>query len=76
MPGITLTQAQAQLDLWMTANSRVATGQSYSIGGRSLSRVDAAEIREQIDYWDAKVKQLSASGSGMRRTRYVTPLDG
>lgn len=76
MPGITLAQAEAKLATWMEADERVATGQSYSIGGRSLSRVDAAEIRERIDYWDAKVKQLSASASGLRRTRYVTPLDG
>lgn len=76
MAGITLAQAQAQLDTWLTANSAVASGQEYEIdtgsGRRRLRRADAAEIRQQIDYWDGKVKSLTpASGGGRRRTRYI-----
>lgn len=73
MAGITLAQAEAQLALWLAASSAVASGQSYSINNRSLSRVDAAEIRQQLDYWDGKVKAMSRSASGYRRTRYVVP---
>lgn len=71
MAGITLAQAETQLAAWLAASSAVATGQSYSIAGRSLSRVDAGEIREQITYWDGKVRSLTASASGRRRTRYA-----
>lgn len=71
MAGITLAQAEAQLALWLDANTKVASGQSYSIGGRSLSRTDASEIREQITYWDGWVRKLSRSASGRGRTRYV-----
>lgn len=76
MAGITLDQAQAQLDTWLAANSAVASGQEYEIdtgsGRRRLKRADAAEIRQQIDYWDGKVKSLTpSSGGGRRRTRYV-----
>ncbi len=75
MAGITLVQAQAQLDAWLAASSAVAGGQSYSIAGRSLSRVDAAEIRQQITYWNGMVSRLTASASGRRRrTRYVVPF--
>lgn len=71
MAGITLTQAEAQLALWRAADSAVASGQSYSIDNRSLSRVDAAEITRKIDYWDGKVKMLTRAASGRGRTRYV-----
>lgn len=71
MAGITLAQAETQLAAWLAAPSAVATGQSYSIAGRSLSRVDAGEIRDQITYWDGKVRSLTASASGRRRTRYA-----
>lgn len=71
MAGITLEQAQAQLENWLAASTAVATSQSYSIGSRSLTRADASEIREQIDYWQNQVNRLSAGGS--RKTRYVVP---
>ena len=66
MAGITLTQAQTQLALWMAADTAVATGQAYSIGGKSLTRADAKEIRNNIVFWDAQVKRLSRGGIQMR----------
>ena len=70
MAGITLTQAEAQLTAWLAASSAVASGQAYSIGGRSLTRANAAEIRNQIEFWDAKVQTLSRGG---RQVRGITP---
>ena len=69
MAGITLAMAEAQLSLWVAASTAVASGQSYSIKDRSLSRVDAAEIRQQLDYWDGWVRRLTPRSRG--RTRYV-----
>lgn len=71
MAGITLVQAQAQLDAWIAASLAVASSQSYSIAGRSLSRANASEINDQIIFWENKVKVLTAGASGRRRTRYV-----
>ena len=68
MAGMTAAQAQTILDAWIAASLAVASGQSYSIKDRSLSRVDAAEITRQIDYWTNKVALLSRSRG---RTRYV-----
>lgn len=70
MSGITLPQAQAQLDLWLAASEAVAKKQSYSIAGRSLTLADAADIQKSIQYWDTKVQKLSASASGRGRVRY------
>jgi hypothetical protein len=78
MAGITLEQAQAQLDAWLAASTAVAGNQEYEIetgnGRRRLKRADAAAIREQIDYWQKKVDQLTtAAAGGRRRTRYIIP---
>lgn len=75
MAGITLAQAQAQLDAWLAASLAVATGQSYEIdtgtGRRKLTRADAAEVREMVKHWQSMVQQLTPST--FRRTRYVVP---
>lgn len=61
MAGITLQQAQAQLDAWMAASLAVATGQEYTIGTRKLRRADADEIRQQVMFWEKRVASLSAA---------------
>jgi len=72
MAGITLEQAQAKLDGWMTAEDGVMTSQSYSMGSRQLTRADLAQIRESIQYWEQKVIRLT-QGGGIRITG-ATPL--
>lgn len=72
MPGITLAQAEAQLELWLGASTAVAKRQSYTIGDRSLTLADAGEIRDQVTYWDKKVKELSNNGG--RRLSHAVPL--
>ncbi|OGL47857.1 MAG: hypothetical protein A2W05_07765 [Candidatus Schekmanbacteria bacterium RBG_16_38_10] len=59
---MTLTDAQTQLANWLTASTKVAQGQSYSISGRAVTRADAEEIRKQIIYWDRQVKRLTKGG--------------
>lgn len=71
MAGLTLSQAEAKLALWMAADDAVATGQSYSISGRSLTRADAAIIGEKIEYWNRQVQRLSRGGM---RIRGGTPI--
>lgn len=71
MAGITLAQAEAKLATWLDAEDKVATGQSYSIQGRSLTRANLKEIRETIDYWDSKVQRLTRGGI---RVRGMTPV--
>lgn len=65
MVGIDLPFAQEQLTAWQAASLAVAAGQSYSVGTRALTRVNAQEIRQQIAYWNGLVQKLSA-GSGLR----------
>lgn len=73
MAGITLTQAETNLAAWLTASEKTAQGKSYTIGGRSLSRSDASEIRDMINFWQGHVTRLSSGGRGGRRMRGGTP---
>jgi len=62
MAGITLQQAQEQLEIWLEASREVATSQSYRIGTRWLTRADLGDIQKQIQYWQSQVSQLSRRG--------------
>ena len=67
MAGITLAQAQAQLDAYLAAETAVLLGQSYEIAGRSLKRADLNNIQAGITLWNERVKELSARSAGVRR---------
>jgi hypothetical protein len=66
MAGITLAQASAQLTVWLAASTAVASGQSYTMGDRSLTLANAVEIRKMVDYWEGKVQTLSRSGFAIK----------
>lgn len=63
MTGLTLEAAQTQLEAWLAASAAIAGGQSYRISGtgvdRTLTRADAGECRQMIDYWNRMVTSLT-----------------
>ncbi len=69
MVGITLDQAQAKLDLWLEADRKVSLDQEHWVEGRRVTRADARTIRQNIDYWETKVKRLSSRASRVRYQR-------
>ncbi len=71
---IELSTAVKNRDAWVAASVAVASGKSYKIGQRALTRADAAEIIRMIDYWQALVDRLSRTVAGMR-CRQAVPLD-
>lgn len=77
MAGITLETAKEHLDAWLEAEMTVTTGQSYTIGSRTLTRANLTEIRNAIDYWNGKVGQLEnvKKTGGRNRVRRVVPRD-
>ncbi|MCD5324766.1 MULTISPECIES: DUF6148 family protein [Pontibacillus] len=72
MPGITLEEAKRKLKIWLDAEDKVATGQSYRIGNRQIQRADLPEIRKQINYWRKEIGRLEG---GRRRVRRAVPRD-
>lgn len=77
MAGITLEKAQTMLNGWLEAETKVMSGQSYMIGGKSVMKADLARIRESIIYWSKVVKQLKRKkkGKGTIRISRVVPMD-
>lgn len=73
MAGLTVALAQAQLDLYLEAERKVLSNQSYSLLGRTLTRANLAEIQAGIKLWDDRIKDLAAKESGRGRTRIVSP---
>ena len=74
MAGITLAQAEAQLATWITVSEDIAAnGQSTAILGRQFTAANLSEVREQIDYWDRKARELAANSAGGLRVRGLTP---
>lgn len=51
---------QTKLKTWLDAEEAVATGQSYQIGTRMLTRADLKQIREQMEYWAGKLAKAEA----------------
>lgn len=72
MAGLTKEQAEELLELWVKAEKAVATGQSYSIGGRSLTRADAKDITDKIKFYSKLCNQLERGG---KRVQRVFPND-
>ena len=67
-----LETAKEHLQAFLDAELAVATGQSYKIGSRSLTRADLSEIKERIKYWANEVERLeTGSKKGIRAYRAV-----
>jgi hypothetical protein len=75
MASWTLAEARNMLNMWIKAEKAVATSQSYSIGSRSLTRANLAEIRKSIEYWRNEVAALEKGNSNGRRVVRVIPRD-
>lgn len=73
MAGITRTEAEEQLRVWLAASKAVAKAQSYSVAGKTLTKADAEVIQKSITFWNKEVKRLSRGGI---RIRGATPSDG
>lgn len=67
---MTLEQAQQQLDAWVAASLAVAKGKEHEVRNRRLRLEDGQEIREQIAFWEGKVRALQAQSAGVSGTGY------
>lgn len=60
---------QKKLNTWLAAEEAVATGQSYQIGTRMLTRADLKQVREQMEYWAGKLAAAEAEDKQGGRNR-------
>ena len=64
MAGITLEQAQAKLDQYLAAETKILLGQETAIDGDRLTMADLAAVQLGVKIWDARVKELTPAASG------------
>lgn len=63
-----------KLELWLEAEEAIATGQSYQIDDRRLTRADLYDVRKEIEFWEGKLavaEAEEASGGRNRMFRFV-----
>lgn len=73
-----LQRKKKRLEMYYQAEEAILGGaQSYSLGSRSLTRANLAEIRKTIDELEDEVEQLEAVASrrSPRRAIAVVPRD-
>ncbi|WGV57799.1 DUF6148 family protein [Brevibacillus brevis] len=74
MPRMTLEEAKAMYKLWSDAEKALASAQSYTIAGRSLTRVDMGTVLERKKYYGRIIDEL-ATGRRRSKVRSITPFD-
>lgn len=72
-----LTIAKSRLAAYYDAEMAVLSGQAYTIGTRSLTRANLAEIRKAISELEKQVEELKSLdvGKGRRKAYRITPRD-
>lgn len=71
MAGITLAQAQTQLDLYLAGEAAVLANQSYEIAGRKLTRADLRWVQAGVKTWNDRVINLANLTRRRSRSRTV-----
>jgi len=71
----TLSEAQEMLTEYKAALKAIASGKSYSIGDRSLTRANETFIKQQIHYFARIVDKFNRGKSGGPRIFRAVPRD-
>lgn len=58
-----------KLELWLEAEEAVATGQSYQIDDRRLTRADLYDVRKEVEFWEGKLAAAEAEEQHGGRNR-------
>ena len=68
---------QEQVNIWLEAERAIATGQSYQIGTRMLTRADLKAVREELEYWAGRLAEAEAEEQtgGRNRAYHFVPRD-
>ena len=66
-----------KLNTWLAAEEAIATGQSYQMGTRMLTRANLAAVRNEIEYWAGKLAEAEAAEQrgGRNRIFQFVPRD-
>jgi hypothetical protein len=73
MAGITLSQAQEQLDAHLEAVKQILGQQEVTVGDDKLRRASLIDVQAGVKFWDEQVTRLSMRANGRSRTRSIIP---
>lgn len=73
MAGITLAQAETQLNLYLDAEAKVLSGQRVRIGDKDITRADLEFVQKGIDLWQGRVTKLARTTTGIA-VKQVIPV--
>lgn len=62
-----ISDVRAELELWLKARTALASGQSYSIGGRTLTRQDMQTVDSMLTQLNRSLLALEANAAGRVR---------
>lgn len=68
---------EEKLNTWLAAEEAIATGQSYQLGTRMLTRANLSDVRSEIEYWAGKLAEAEAAEQrgGRNRIFQFVPRD-
>ena len=69
-----IAELQAMLDEVNNAIMKVLAGQSYTLGSRSVTRANLAELRSFRKELEAEIEALEDSGTTRRQFKRVVPI--
>lgn len=66
-----------KLSSWLAAEEAIATGQSYQLGTRMLTRANLNAVREELEYWAKRLAEAEAAEQrgGRNRIYQFVPRD-
>ncbi|MGG4452321.1 DUF6148 family protein [Brevibacillus porteri] len=74
MSRVKLEEAKTMYKLWSDAERALASAQSYTIAGRSLTRADMSTVLERKKYYGRIIDELE-TGRRRSKVRSITPFD-
>lgn len=75
MPKISYQEAKMKYQMWNEAEDAIATGQSYSIADRSLTRANMSEVQMMKRKYGRIVDMYENGGKRRSRTAGFYPVD-
>lgn len=72
---VKLKMTKERLQKYYDCEEKILQGQSYTIGSRSLTRANLAEVQSMIAKLEADVEALEARGTTKRPVRRGVPVD-
>lgn len=75
MSAFTLQQLRDRLTLYVTAEAKILSGQSYQLGERRLQRADLAEVTAEIRRLSSEIARAesTAASRGRGAIRFGVP---